>query len=163
MIEYVTTSAFNRVCRSCCRSRSSRPAMGLVGMKGGPGCRRFLGRRVHLQQSYCRNGWNAVQFRRPKKNSIVVKRGRIRALWRVTHFLCCGFPPPSYQPICILIIRFWAEKWLSPTLRYGSSLACCVRHRRRWLPTRRPKFASRYGRATPCRRTSKSRRPECRR
>ena len=43
---------------------------------------------------------NAVQFRRPKKNSIVVKRGHgFDALWRVTHFfvlrVSTAFIPPS--------------------------------------------------------------------
>jgi hypothetical protein len=31
---------------------------------------------------------------------------RIRALWRVTHLLCCGFPPHSYHLSASLIIRF---------------------------------------------------------
>lgn len=94
--------------------------------------------------------WSATVLRRAVAcNSLFVLR------------VSTPFIPPSLS--LIIVIRFWAEEWLSLTLRCGSWLARCVRHRRRWLPTRRPKFALRYGRATPCRRTSKSRRPECRR
>ena len=60
----------------------------------------------------------------------------------------------SHEPRFQVAFSDFAMRIIACTLRSTSSSV---------VATRRLKFASRYGRATPCRRTSKSRRPECRR